>query len=465
MRTIAWHNLRNISRPLGACCAIPPSTVEPSLLQRTQRGKPTRNGNPGHQKRRRPLFSRATIIKSALLFAISLLSLSPTSALAFTADVSGRETFNIKGSMFEHEKIALHLEVQKADATWSATDRQNNMLTGSVISVSRSGRRLGIELNSDSLDAWITSLEDRGSRLVGSDIALILDEPPRFGLRVNRKQTRLFASAQLSFTATVAGQKTKAIYRFQARGPIDSLFAGLEGVWRSEGYGYVLEIEENSYSIYDITEFGCVEHDSGPRWQLDHQFTAVEPTESPDRIVAVRELRVTRLVWNREPELPVSCKPELLLSTLDPETNFEVLWHTFNENYAFFQLRDMSWDDQYRAFRPEVTPDTPEEVLFEIFAAMLLPLNDCHLHLESVGLCTTATEIALYEEFLAQSEFQNFQEYFNHVFEKTRAIIRDRYLDGQVRTAANGKLEWGKLSETVGYLNILGMLGLGTGSV
>ena len=31
-----------------------------------------------------------------------------------------------------------------------------------------------------------------------------------------------------------------------------------------------------------------------------------------------------------------------------PEKNFETLWKTFNERYAFFELREVDWQKQYK---------------------------------------------------------------------------------------------------------------------
>ena len=80
---------------------------------------------------------------------------------------------------------------------------------------------------------------------------------------------------------------------------------------------------------------------------------------------------------------PVSYPPDTLLSK--PELNFEVLWHTFEDNYAFFRLRHVDWQRAYRQYRPRVTAATPPDSLFAVFAAMLAPFHDNHISLTGPG--------------------------------------------------------------------------------
>ncbi len=69
-----------------------------------------------------------------------------------------------------------------------------------------------------------------------------------------------------------------------------------------------------------------------------------------------------------------------------PEKNFETLWKTFHERYAFFKLRGVDWQKQYKAYRPKVTKDTTDEELFKIMCDMLKPLKDGHVNLKAKGL-------------------------------------------------------------------------------
>ena len=64
-----------------------------------------------------------------------------------------------------------------------------------------------------------------------------------------------------------------------------------------------------------------------------------------------------------------------------PEKNFEALWGTFNERYAFFKERKVDWQAQYKKFRPQVDAKTTDKELFKTMCDMLAPLKDGHVTL------------------------------------------------------------------------------------
>lgn len=71
------------------------------------------------------------------------------------------------------------------------------------------------------------------------------------------------------------------------------------------------------------------------------------------------------------------------MSNKDPIKNFEKLWETFHKRYPFFELRNVDWQQQYQTYRPQVTHNTTDEELFDIFCKMLDPLDDGHVELEA----------------------------------------------------------------------------------
>ena len=57
---------------------------------------------------------------------------------------------------------------------------------------------------------------------------------------------------------------------------------------------------------------------------------------------------------------------------------FEEFVAFFRDNYAFFQLRGVDWEQQDRIYRAKITPSTSNDALFEILCQMIDPLNDGH---------------------------------------------------------------------------------------
>src|SRR4051812_19422519 len=81
---------------------------------------------------------------------------------------------------------------------------------------------------------------------------------------------------------------------------------------------------------------------------------------------------------------PVSYPKDTAISK--QELNFEVLWHTFEDNYAFFKLRNIDWHTTYHTYRPLVTPATTDDTLYAVFSKMLSPFQDNHINVIVPGV-------------------------------------------------------------------------------
>lgn len=79
----------------------------------------------------------------------------------------------------------------------------------------------------------------------------------------------------------------------------------------------------------------------------------------------------------------ISC--EVLLKNPEvpnnPVSNFEMLWKTFDERYAFFELKGVNWDSLYGVYRPRIHSSMRNTELFNICVEMLANLEDGHVYL------------------------------------------------------------------------------------
>lgn len=64
-----------------------------------------------------------------------------------------------------------------------------------------------------------------------------------------------------------------------------------------------------------------------------------------------------------------------------PEKTFEVFWQTFEDNYAFFKLRNIDWKTTYKKYRSKVGPATTGDSLFLILSHMVAPFKDDHVNI------------------------------------------------------------------------------------
>ncbi|MEO5888807.1 MAG: serine hydrolase [Ferruginibacter sp.] len=69
-----------------------------------------------------------------------------------------------------------------------------------------------------------------------------------------------------------------------------------------------------------------------------------------------------------------------------PELNFEIVWHTFEDNYANFRLREVDWHQVYKDYRPRISAQTSDDSLYSIFTEMLSLFQDNHINLIVPGV-------------------------------------------------------------------------------
>ncbi|WP_268225132.1 S41 family peptidase [Sinomicrobium oceani] len=74
-------------------------------------------------------------------------------------------------------------------------------------------------------------------------------------------------------------------------------------------------------------------------------------------------------------------------STLSlPEKTFEVFWQTFEDNYAFFKLRNIDWKSVHKNYRTKVDSTTTDDSLFSTLSEMVAPFYDDHINIIVPGV-------------------------------------------------------------------------------
>ncbi|HEX2908687.1 MAG TPA: S41 family peptidase [Phototrophicaceae bacterium] len=231
--------------------------------------------------------------------------------------------------------------------------------------------------------------------------------------------------------------------------------------WHTEGYGLVIAQTGDQVALYEITEVSCV-----PIYEGDLAQMGVTATISDGRLIVIDD---GTLHIEAEPltELPAACANGGPAPTDDPEVNFEIFWHTFNEQYAFFELYGVDWQATYDQYRPQVTNETTPEALFAIFEQMLTPLKDGHISLVS--------DFDYFSPGSLPAWANNSEETMIQVLLAAFSVISQDYLgedqafmDAIITQTENGpqvnqRLFYGSINERVGYINLLGMEGYATG--
>jgi len=66
-----------------------------------------------------------------------------------------------------------------------------------------------------------------------------------------------------------------------------------------------------------------------------------------------------------------------------PENNFEIFWNDFDRYYVYFQYNNINWDSVYKVYRPQISSNTTDRVLFTVFSDMVNILKDGHVNVHS----------------------------------------------------------------------------------
>ncbi|WUP20910.1 S41 family peptidase [Streptomyces sp. NBC_00271] len=267
-----------------------------------------------------------------------------------------------------------------------------------------------------------------------------------------RGRTRNRGAASVVLLALVAGMEL-------AVGPVAAAPHAadrVDGVWRVDGYGTVLSVEDGRLQEYQATAVSCLRGDTARRTGQSGSgsvtYTGDDATVYRIRPAAggagailhfdgsVGDRRLLRL-----PALPASCAKAA--PTGAPAT-FDVFWQTFEENYPFFAAKQIDWQAVRDRYRPRVHDGMPDTELFALLWEMVLPLYDAHVGIDAgntggFGQSRPGTMIP-----------------GPGLDQQAQAFVEQHDLLGtRLRTFANGRIGYARLLDGTGYLRISGFGG------
>ncbi|WP_380223372.1 S41 family peptidase [Kitasatospora misakiensis] len=234
----------------------------------------------------------------------------------------------------------------------------------------------------------------------------------------------------------------------------------LEGVWRTDGYGSIVEIHGTAFTTYDVTRISCT-----PGWFSGAQVgtpgrggvvrygasgkayaTASVTPRGRDRAVykedgAASARNLTRLPGG----LPAQCRQP---APQDPLVAFDRFWATFEENYPFFAAKGVDWRANGARARADITPQTTPDQLEGILAGLLRPLADAH-----VGLGRKQAD-GRYHGVVAEWRSGTREPDEHEQEQAARAVAAQ--LVAPERPFGLGRLGVGELPGGIGYLRVSG---------
>ena len=155
----------------------------------------------------------------------------------------------------------------------------------------------------------------------------------------------------------------------------------LNGTWESIGYGRILEINDSLVVVYDSCKTGCNFQQQLPRELFNELFTV--EIMSRDSFAVKNEITVYE--FSRSEKDHELCKNNDTVLKQDPIHNFKTLWHTFNEQYCYFEERNIDWEASKTKYGAKINADTNPLELFIVLEEMLDEINDGHVYIDLPG--------------------------------------------------------------------------------
>lgn len=228
----------------------------------------------------------------------------------------------------------------------------------------------------------------------------------------------------------------------------------LDGYWESVGYGRIAKVENGHFYLYDITDISCLQVLNGEVSDFGNNiYYKVDTLSIKDGI--------NMYYFKRLDNIPTICSEDLSEEKLkDPVYNFEVLSNTFKNHYAYFEERNINWEDMYNKYKSLVNSETTDAELYNIMENMLDSFNDGHIGLSAPDEVEEAAAVLRNETSkVVETENNNqpIKQYQNH--EVANAIAE--YYIKDLKSRRNKMVQWGNLTENIGYMQLNQMMGLG----
>jgi len=223
----------------------------------------------------------------------------------------------------------------------------------------------------------------------------------------------------------------------------------LDGIWKSIGYGQLLEINGNQFSLFEVTDISCLPILEG---DISTQFNSQLDVNNDTLSIKYGINTYYYLRSNNTPsESTIKLKEKKKKS---PMYNLEVLANNFKDHYVYFETRGINWDKLYTDTKRKITTETTELDLYLILKDMLKNFNDGHVEFEaSDSIMILADKIDGVEENTTDDN----KKYISS--KEIRKQVAKSYLSDKISNNKSRVTKWGLSDKNIGYIQINAMMG------
>ncbi|MET8584186.1 S41 family peptidase [Streptomyces collinus] len=230
---------------------------------------------------------------------------------------------------------------------------------------------------------------------------------------------------------------------------------GMAGVWRSDGYGTVLALEDGRLREYQTTAVSCLPGDSAQSTGHGADGTVLY-TGADETVYRIRaqgrgraRMHVDGSVGDRRlrllPALPGRCTQA---QPAGARAAFDVFWQTFEENYPFFAAKHLDWHAVRDRYRAKVHDGMPDGELFALLRSMVRPLHDAHVFLD-------AGDTGFFAQGRPGTTIPS-----PELDQRARHYVEQKDLAGTaLHSFAGGRIGYARPADGTGYLRISGFGG------
>lgn len=239
----------------------------------------------------------------------------------------------------------------------------------------------------------------------------------------------------------------------------------LDGIWKSEGYGEVVQIHGSKLQEFEVTTTTCVVDSTATLEDAtvpgrEASFKADHGDEFFIRAGGTADHKLLHNVWSasdvridRIAKVPTACEHA---TPNTPQGNFEVFTRTWAENYILFDRQKPDWDITVAASRDKITDKTTPAELFGILAGMIEPFHNLHTFIDAPDLKREFHTFRLGTDRVTKGDRQ---EFVSKTMLALLAVTDRAYLPTPLRKWCNDQVQYAHVDETTGYLRILSFSG------
>jgi len=212
------------------------------------------------------------------------------------------------------------------------------------------------------------------------------------------------------------------------------------GVWLHPGNGNILELGRLRADMYNQTSFGCTKTAAFPAHMgLVYLLEGAWVERSQDQLKLLIATGIEDQSFDPIDALPTQCS-----QSIEPTADavFETMWAAMNENYPFFDLYGVDWDERH-AFSP--APAASDAELFAAMSEALTGLDDGHVQLIAGDLGYFTPSVA--PKWMPEPELE--REDLSQIARDTMAIPLTR--------SELAPIDYGMSADGIGYVLIGGM--------